>query len=369
MYARIIRPALFRTSDDPEVAHEFVLRTLEQFQRVPLLPRLVEQHQTVTSPRLQQTICGMTFRNPVGLAAGMDKNGRCLRAWQALGFGFVEMGTVTCHPQEGNPRPRMMRIPENLALRNWLGFNNLGSERVAELLPLHTDGLSVPLGINVGKSLKVPMEDVEAVLADYATTIERLTHFATYLVVNVSSPNTPGLRLLGSDRDRLRGLLDHIGQTLHYRAVQDGSVKVKPVFLKISPDLTDGEVVDICEVWQAVGLYGGIIATNTTTSTSGLSREVPSKGGTSGEPLRHRACQVVSIVRDELPSVPIIGVGGIATAQHAFEMIAAGASLVQILTGLVYKGPNLPYQINTELLKIMDAFGINQVGDIYHANR
>ena len=363
-YQAVVRPALFALSSDPEDAHEFTFRSLEVFQRVPGLPRMVERRQRVVSPKLQQTILGMDFDNPVGLAAGMDKNGRCLRAWEALGFGFVEVGTITQRAQEGNPRPRMMRIPARGALRNWLGFNNGGADAASRLIEERCQGLTIPLGINVGKSRITPLDKAAD---DYVYSILRLHAYASYIVINVSSPNTPGLRDLAG-MSALRALLGRVKEAMYEAAITSGRAKVKPVFLKLSPDMTHEQLEYVCLVWEESELEGGLIFTNTTTDPEILKGEVPAEGGTSGRPLHQKALAMVRAARRRLPKAIIVGVGGIDSGQTAYDMFAAGANLVQVLTGLVYQGPDLPRRINEELLHIMERRGIAHVSHIYNKN-
>lgn len=365
MYTEVIRPALFHLSDDPEDAHEFAFRSLEALQHVPLVLRAVEMRQRVVSPRLQQVVMGIPFDNPVGLAAGMDKNGRCLRAWQALGFGFIEAGTITSLEQPGHPRPRIRRYLEQGALRNWLGFNNYGADRAAKLIAKRRRGLGVPLGINIGKSKLTPMER-EKVNADYAYTVGRLYPYASYIVINVSSPNTEGVRDLAA-REELRSLVRSVKGAIkecadRYVPIFDVTDPI-PVLVKPSPDMSDEQLDDFCDVCAEEGI-DGVIATNTTILKDGLPGVVHD-GGTSGLPVREKALRTVRFIRRRLPKMPIIGVGGINSGQSAFEMFVAGANLVQCLTGLVYEGPDLPRRINAELLEIMDTRGINHVNEIY----
>jgi dihydroorotate dehydrogenase len=317
LYGRLLRPALFRLGGgDAEAAHEWMLERLSGRPGTALRP--FRRMSTVDNPR---TVFGVRFPNPVGLAAGMDKNGRALRAWPALGFGFVEVGTVTWHPQPGNPRPRLFRHPERRAIVNRMGFNNAGAPALAaRLAALRGAGvrLPVPLGISIGKSKVTPLAGA---VGDYVDSARALRPYADYLAVNVSSPNTPGLRAL-QDRDQLTELLGAL-------VAEAGGV---PVLVKIAPDLADhaiGEVLDVCAAQRVAGL----IATNTL-----LVRDEP--GGLSGAPLTRRALDVVTFVakRSELP---VIGVGGIMTGDDARRMFDAGASLVQLFTGFVYGGTAL----------------------------
>jgi len=316
---------LFRIGGgDPEAAHEWTLRRLEALARRPLALAALRRVFAVAAPR---TVFGVRFPNPVGLAAGMDKDGRALPAWPALGFGFIEVGTVTRHPQPGNPRPRLFRGTASRAIVNRMGFNNAGADALAARLGETKP--PVPLGISLGKSKVTPLDEA---VEDYLYSLRALRPYADYVAVNVSSPNTPGLRAL-QDRDALDELLTAL-------VAEAGTT---PVLVKVAPDLTDhalGELIEVCESRRVAGL----IATNTTVSRDGLA--VPDAGlaaeagGLSGRPLTERAREVVTFVtkRTELP---VIGVGGILSPDDALRLFDAGASLVQLYTGLVFEGPGL----------------------------
>jgi len=271
------------------------------------------------------------FPNPVGLAAGLDKDGRALPAWPALGFGFVEVGTVTRHPQPGNPKPRLFRLPASGGLINRMGFNNAGAPALAERLAA-VGPLPVPLGISLGKSKVTPLDEA---VEDYLFALRAVEPYADYVAVNVSSPNTPGLRAL-QDRAALSDLLAALT-----------SETTKPILVKVAPDLTDhalGELLDVC----AEHGVAGVIATNTTLARDGLAPadadRAAETGGLSGRPLAERAREVVTFVvkRSELP---VIGVGGILAPEDALRLFDAGASLVQLYTGLIYTGPVLVRRI------------------------
>jgi len=266
----------------------------------------------------ERTVFGVRFPNPVGLAAGMDKDGRALWSWPALGFGFVEVGTVTAHPQPGNERPRLFRLPADEAVVNRMGFNNAGASALASRLE-RLGPLPVPVGISLGKSKVTPLAGA---VEDYVTSLRQLYAYGDYFAINVSSPNTPGLRSL-QDRAQLGSLLGALA------AVGD-----KPLLVKVAPDLTDpalGELLDVCLSVRVAG----IIATNTT--TVGVA---PAAGGLSGRPLAVRALEVVRFVAKE-SGLPVIGVGGIMRPDDAVRLVDAGASLVQLYTGLIYHGPAL----------------------------
>ncbi len=358
LYKNVLRPILF--SQDPEVAHETALDILSALARCPL----AVNHSVLTHPSLKVQIDGIDFPNPIGLAAGCDKNGRAVRLWPRFGFGFVEIGTITAQPQQGNPKPRIFRLPELGALINRLGFNSEGSQKVAkriELLREDSHQLSVPLGINIGKTKLVDGEN--EILADYRTSFCRLAKFADFVVVNISSPNTPGLRLL-QERSKLTSLLRMLKEESALVANAGISGKATPLFVKISPDMCEEDTIDVAETALELNL-SGIIATNTTVSREGISDEVELNGGLSGRPLRDRSTAVIrQVYRLTNGQIPIIGVGGVFSASDAYEKILAGASLVQVYTGLVYEGPELPRIINEGLIKLMQRDGVKNISEI-----
>jgi dihydroorotate dehydrogenase len=337
LYRRIARPALFRLSGgDAESAHEATLRALSAVSRSPIAVRALAgvTRAAVAAPR---TVFGVWFPSPVGLAAGMDKDGRALPSWPALGFGFVEVGTVTAHAQPGNERPRLFRLPDSKAVINRMGFNNRGAAALAERLKT-LPPLSTPLGISLGKSKVTPLGDA---IEDYLSSLRLLAPHGDYFAVNVSSPNTPGLREL-QDKTQLSALLSAL------RAETD-----KPILVKLAPDLTDDAIVDAIEVCVSGGA-AGVIATNTTLSRSGLApsdqRLAAETGGLSGAPLAVRAREVVAFITKLTDGrLPIVGVGGIASVDDAHAMFDAGASLIQLYTGLIYQGPGLIRAINRSL--------------------
>jgi len=329
IYTRVVRPALFRLGGgDPEIAHARTTAALRLLR--PAAP-LLRRYFGSGSPR---TVFGVRFPNPVGLAAGMDKDGQHLRAWPALGFGFVEVGTVTRHPQPGNPVPRLFRLPASEALINRMGFNNAGADALADQLRA-LGPLPVPLGISIGKSKITP---VDRAVEDYLASFRALRHFGDYFAINVSSPNTPGLRAL-QDRAALDTLLGALRQEATAR-----------LLVKIAPDLTEHAIAEVLEVCDTHRI-DGIIATNTTLSRDGLApADTPlatEPGGLSGRPLTTRARDVVAfIAKHTNGNLPIIGVGGILTPDDALSMLDAGASLLQTYTGLIYSGPGLVRRIN-----------------------
>jgi dihydroorotate dehydrogenase len=334
-YERALRPLLFRLGDAEE-AHE---RTLRALARLSALPAARAAAARLPVPGTPRTVFGLRFPNPVGLAAGMDKDARAVPAWAALGFGFAELGTVTWHPQPGNPRPRLFRLVASEAAVNRMGFNNAGALAMAERL--RTLGPPpLPLGISLGKSKVTPVGEAAE---DYLAALRVLLPYAGYVAVNVSSPNTPGLRSL-QDRPALLDLL--AGLQEHARAEGGGpGGGPKPVLLKIAPDLSDDAVVDVLDVCRERGI-AGLIATNTTLGREGLAAADVTAGqetgGLSGRPLFATALRMVAFVTKETGgALPVVGVGGISSPDDALRMFDAGASLVQLYTGLIYKGPAL----------------------------
>jgi dihydroorotate dehydrogenase len=328
-YERLVRPLLF--SLDPETAHHLAIGALRRASHVDLALRALKSFQPVPKPR---TVFGITFPNPVGLAAGFDKNGVALPAWAALGFGFAELGTVTARAQPGNPRPRIFRFPRERALINRLGFNNDGAYVVAERLRRlreRGDWPLIPIGINIGKSKMTPIEDVAA---DYVYSFRKLREFADYIVLNVSSPNTPGLREL-QDRQSLAQLLAAI------RA--ENRESRKPILVKIAPDLPESDLDQIIAVCQE-NEVAGIIATNTTLDHAAISSARDEEGGLSGAPLREKSSAFVRAIATR-STIPVIASGGIFDADSARKKIEAGAQLLQIYTGYIFRGPSLVREI------------------------
>lgn len=349
LYRTLVRPLVFAaTRHNPEVAHHAALTALAALSRTPLLLSLVQRTRPAPDPRLARTIAGVRFPNPVGLAAGYDKDGRALPALAALGFGHIEVGTVTWHAQAGNPPPRLFRLPHSQALINRMGFNNAGALALRGHLQ-STPPLAIPLGISIGKSRRTPLA---AALADYRASFLTLAPYADYVAINVSSPNTPGLRSLQA-RDQLEQLL----HTLHTEArrIAVPHRESVPLFVKVDPDLADADLLELLEVCMHTGV-AAIIATNTTLRRSHVhpadQHRAGESGGLSGAPLTLRAREVVRfIVRETGGRLPVIGVGGILSADDALRMFAAGATLVQLYTGLVYAGPALVHQINRAVLR------------------
>ena len=328
-YERIVRPLLFSLS--PETAHHLALRNLRAASTLPAVLRALERFKPPPKPK---TVFGLNFPNPVGLAAGFDKNGVAIPAWAALGFGFVEIGTVTAQAQPGNPKPRIFRYPEQGALINRLGFNNDGTEVVARRLQdLRGSGRwpAIPIGINLGKSKSTPIQEA---VSDYLFSFRLLAPLADYVVLNVSSPNTPGLRSL-QEHDALEELL---------RAMRrENETTSRPILLKIAPDLSLAELDQIVASCEQNGI-AGIIATNTTLDHSAVPPSRDQTGGLSGRPLREKSTELVRAITAR-SRLPVIASGGIFDAASAREKFEAGAQLLQVYTGYVYRGPGLLREI------------------------
>jgi dihydroorotate dehydrogenase len=340
----LLKPLLFQF--DPEKVHYFVTRNLKSFNRFPGGTALSKALWDVSDAQLQREVFGLKFKNPVGLAAGFDKNAELISEMGALGFGFVEVGTVTPLPQPGNLKPRMFRLPADEALINRMGFNNLGVDVAAQRIDAYRRSLkpgqqAVIIGGNIGKNKVTANEDA---VNDYIKCFDRLFDVVDYFVVNVSSPNTPGLRELQEKEP-----LMHILNTLQQRNNKEGVSR--PILLKIAPDLTNDQLNDIADIVKQTGI-AGIIATNTTISRDGLtSAHKEETGGLSGRPLTQRSTEVIRYLHQVSGgSFPIIGVGGIHTVGDAIEKLQAGASLVQLYTGFIYEGPALIGRINKQLL-------------------
>ncbi len=369
LYKRFIGPLLQRDDGaDAEQLSRLALATLAQLsqrRRWPVVSGALTglgQQLGRRDPRLEQTLFGCRFANPVGLAAGFDKNGVAAAIWQAFGFGFAELGTVTWHPQSGNPRPRLFRLAQERAALNRMGFNNEGARAVRRLL--ERQGLPPPgqrpavLGINLGKSRLVPLEQAAD---DYAASLELLAPLADYAVVNVSSPNTPGLREL-QEEGQLRRLVERLRRL----------PGCPPLLVKIAPDLEDDAIDSIARLAYEEGL-AGVIAVNTSLDRLGLQErrlEATSRtlaeesGGLSGRPLRARALEVLRRLRATAgPALPLIGVGGIDSPEAAWERITAGAALIQIYTGWIFEGPQLVPSILEGLSQQLDRQGLGTISE------
>ncbi|MET3113781.1 dihydroorotate dehydrogenase [Pedobacter sp. CG_S7] len=341
---RLIKPLFFQF--DPENVHHFVVKGLKWFNDYfPFGKIILRSTFDVNIKGLERKVFGIKFKNPVGLAAGFDKNGEYIEALSNLGFGFIEVGTVTPLPQPGNDKPRMFRLEEDEALINRMGFNNKGVDTLAERLRLLKEkDQTIVIGGNIGKNKTTPNEDA---VNDYVICFDRLFDVVDYFVVNVSSPNTPGLREL-QEKEPLTNLL----KTLQDRNFKNGISR--PILLKIAPDLTNEQLNDIVDIVKSTGI-AGVIATNTTVDRSGLyavEKTAHESGGLSGKPLARRSTEVIKYLSERSKGAfPIIGVGGIHSPEDAKEKIAAGASLIQLYTGFIYEGPAVIKKICKELLK------------------
>ncbi|MCB0452648.1 MAG: quinone-dependent dihydroorotate dehydrogenase [Aequorivita sp.] len=335
MYKTIIRPLFF--SFDPEKIHHFTFSLIRFFHKIGF-GSIFRSIYKVENPKLERELFGLKFPNPVGLAAGFDKDAKLYKELSNFGFGFIEIGTVTPKPQPGNDKPRLFRLKEDSAIINRMGFNNGGVEKAVERLK---DNENVLIGGNIGKNKITPNDEA---VNDYIICFEALFDYVDYFVVNVSSPNTPNLRAL-QEKKPLTDLL----QTLQDR--NNSKEKRKPILLKIAPDLTDEQLLDIIEIIETTKI-DGVIATNTTISREGISSENKKEmGGLSGKPLTERATGVIRFLSEKSnKAFPIIGVGGIHSANDALEKLDAGASLVQLYTGFIYEGPVLIKQINKAIL-------------------
>ena len=336
MYKLLIRPILF--CFDPEQVHHFTFSLIRFLNKIPGCGKLFQSIYEVKNPKLEREVFGLKFKNPVGLAAGFDKDAKLYQELSNFGFGFIEIGTLTPKPQEGNPKKRLFRLKEDSAIINRMGFNNGGVDEAVERLKKNN---GVLIGGNIGKNKNTPNE--EATL-DYEICFEALFPHVDYFVVNVSSPNTPNLRAL-QDKEPLTHLL----QTLQNLNLQ--KPKQKPILLKIAPDLTNEQLLDIIDIINETKI-AGVIATNTTLYREGLQSENKTEmGGLSGKPLTNRSTEVIRFLSENSnKSFPIIGVGGIHSADDAIEKLNAGASLVQLYTGFIYEGPSLIKKINERIL-------------------
>lgn len=338
---KLVKPLFFMM--DPETAHHNVTGGLHRFTKIWGGKSLLRSLYAVEDPRLEREVFGLKFKNPVGLAAGFDKNAAYIEDMAHLGFGFIEIGTVTPKPQPGNDQPRMFRLVDDEALINRMGFNNQGADVAAGRLKSIKDRKGLIIGGNIGKNKLTPNEEA---VNDYIYCFQALFEHVDYFVVNVSSPNTPGLRDL-QEKEPLKRILHALQDLNHTKHIQ------KPILLKIAPDLTDSQLDDIVEIVQETQI-AGVIATNTTISRDGLKSNpglVKETGGVSGKPLAKRSTEVIRYLADKSNhSFPIIGVGGIHTAEDAIEKLNAGASLVQVYTGFIYEGPSLISKICKGLL-------------------
>ncbi|WP_300977255.1 quinone-dependent dihydroorotate dehydrogenase [Flavobacterium sp.] len=337
MYKLLIRPILF--CFDPEKVHYFTFSLIRIVSKIPGFTAIFRSLYVVNDKRLETEVFGLTFKNPVGLAAGFDKDATLYKELSNFGFGFIEIGTLTPKGQEGNPKKRLFRLKADQAIINRMGFNNGGVLEAVERLKSNTNVL---IGGNIGKNKLTPNEEATS---DYEICFDALYDYVDYFVVNVSSPNTPNLRAL-QDKEPLTQLL----QTLQNKNIT--KVSPKPILLKIAPDLTDEQLLDIIDI-MAETKIAGLIATNTTLSREDLLSETKGEaGGLSGKPLKNRSTEVIRFLAEKSNrAFPIIGVGGIHSAEDAIEKLEAGASLIQLYTGFIYEGPALVKAINKAILK------------------
>ena len=336
MYKKIILPVLFLI--DPEKVHNIIFSSIKILFKFPLVKFLVSKFYIIDDSRLEKSLFGIKFKNPVGLAAGFDKNAQLYEELTSFGFGFIEIGTVTPKPQSGNPKKRLFRLVEDSAIINRMGFNNIGVEEVIENLKKNKSTL---IGGNIGKNKITPNY---LAIDDYVTSFNMLFDFVDYFVVNVSSPNTPNLRDL-QEKEPLTKLINSL------ISINRNKNKPKPILLKIAPDLNNNQLLDIISIVKDTGL-DGIIATNTTINRDNLkSLNKNELGGLSGKPLTSRSTEVIKFIsKNSNKTIPIIGVGGINSVADALEKFDAGADLIQIYTGFIYEGPNLIRSINKALL-------------------
>lgn len=349
LYQRLLKRYLF--AQDAERAHRMTLRMLAM---LPAFGRAPDK------PELGIKQWGIDFPNPIGLAAGMDKDAVAIRGWAALGFGFLELGTITPLPQPGNDRPRLWRVPERRALINQLGFPSEGMEAVAPRIErIRKAGISIPLGLNFGPNAATPPEGIPA---DYSALLKRLGPLADFVVVNVSSPNTPGLRGWQSPermRELFAAVAEHAGE----------AVFLRPLLVKLSPDLERNELFRICETALEVGV-AGFVACNTTVAREAVGVSSPHPGGVSGRPILIRTREMIrDIYTHTRGQIPIIGVGGIASAEDAWLHIRAGASLVEVYTGLIYEGPGLIVRMKSGLADLLQRGGFRSIGEAVGIDR
>ncbi len=339
MYKLLIRPILFWF--DPEKVHYFTFSLIRNLSKIPGFSALFKSLYEVNDPRLEVEVFGLKFKNPVGLAAGFDKDAKLYQELSNFGFGFIEIGTLTPKPQDGNPKKRLFRLKKDSAIINRMGFNNGGVQDAVTRLKKNK---TVLIGGNIGKNKLTPNENA---IQDYEICFNQLYDYVDYFAVNVSSPNTPNLREL-QEKEPLTKLL------LALQTLNSQKEKQKPILLKIAPDLTNEQLLDIIDIVNQTKI-AGVIATNTTISRENLqSKSKLETGGLSGKPLTNRSTEVIRFLSEKSnKSFPIIGVGGIHSAQDAIEKLNAGASLVQLYTGFIYEGPALVKAINLEVLSKM----------------
>ncbi|MFZ4671655.1 MAG: quinone-dependent dihydroorotate dehydrogenase [Flavobacterium sp.] len=337
MYKLLIRPILFWF--DPEEVHHFSFSFIKFISKIPFIPSILKSIYEVKDTRLERKVFGLKFKNPVGLAAGFDKDAKCYKELSNFGFGFIEIGTLTPKPQDGNPKKRLFRLKEDSGIINRMGFNNGGVD-AAVLRLMQNNG--VLIGGNIGKNKVTPNENATN---DYLLCFDTLFDYVDYFVVNVSSPNTPNLREL-QEKEPLTNLLQDLQNSNSKKQFP------KPILLKIAPDLTNEQLLDIIDIVKTTKI-AGVIATNTTISRENLQSDNKTEtGGLSGKPLTNRSTEVIRFLSEKSnKAFPIIGVGGIHSAEDAIEKLEAGACLLQLYTGFIYEGPKLVKEINKAILK------------------
>jgi len=336
MYKLLIRPILFWF--DPEEVHHFSFSFIKFISKIPFIPSILKSIYEVKDTRLERKVFGLKFKNPVGLAAGFDKDAKCYKELSNFGFGFIEIGTLTPKPQDGNPKKRLFRLKEDSGIINRMGFNNGGVD-AAVLRLMQNNG--VLIGGNIGKNKVTPNENATS---DYLLCFDALFDYVDYFVVNVSSPNTPNLREL-QEKQPLTNLLQDLQNSNSKKQFP------KPILLKIAPDLTNEQLLDIIDIVKTTKI-AGVIATNTTISRENLQSDNKTEtGGLSGKPLTNRSTEVIRFLSEKSnKAFPIIGVGGIHSAEDAIEKLEAGACLLQLYTGFIYEGPKLVKEINKAIL-------------------
>ncbi len=339
------------------------LRTRCQY--VPGYRRILKS--LFSSPSIKSNLFGIDFDNPVGLAAGMDKKGENIPNWQYLGFGWIEIGGITLHQQDGNPKPRMFRSNKHKALINRMGFNNEGSEKTAQRLKIQKSKrwANIPVGVNIGKSKITPNESAEE---DYSGTLRRLWSYTDLFVINVSSPNTPNLRELQED-SQLDSILKSCN-SVNLKMAKKEKLEPKPILVKVSPDLSDDQILAVADTALANNC-AGIVATNTTTTRPSKNKVMNHSGGLSGYPLQKRSTEVIHLLYDHTRGeLPIVGVGGISDVESAWEKIGAGASLLQLYSALIFEGPSVAKSINKGLIVKLKQNGFNSLQDaIGHSHK
>ncbi|NAS29783.1 quinone-dependent dihydroorotate dehydrogenase [Flavobacteriaceae bacterium R38] len=338
MYKYLIRPILFQI--DPEKVHHFTFSLIRTLFKIPGIPAIIKQFYVVNDKRLEKEVFGLKFKNPIGLAAGFDKDARLYKELSGFGFGFIEIGTVTPKPQDGNPKQRLFRLKDDNAIINRMGFNNGGVKEAVKRLKHNK---KVLIGGNIGKNKVTPNEEA---VNDYKICFDALFDYVDYFVVNVSSPNTPNLRAL-QDKEPLTELLNVLQKK------NLAKTNPKPILLKIAPDLTDEQLLDIIDIVKTTKI-AGVIATNTTIARENLKSDsslTQETGGLSGKPLTDKSTEVIRFLATKSnKAFPIIGVGGIHSVQDAMDKLEAGADLIQIYTGFIYEGPKLIKDINKAIL-------------------